>query len=510
MKWTRRRFLKGIGGVALSGVIVPETAKGQIIQFSGAPPSSMFPIKASGSILVTAQGTPFLMMADSAQAMATNIAGTDIDTYLNTRAAQGFNTIQFDLITTPYISNNNANYGTITGVVPFSPAGPLPAPFSPTGSINSTYWALMDSYVQKCLNNNMVAFLNPYETGGGLGDLASAGTTACNAFGQFVGNRYKNYPNVMYQLGNDCNLTNSTDYNVMVALANGIMTADPGHLITIELFFNTSALANLAVTSFSNMNGLGTFNFMSMTGAYTYNGAYANCLQAWNKTTTSFLTQAGTNNTPQVPSLLLEGNYEFENDVSSFSGVGGTLANLRRQSYWASLCGQSGQIYGNGYVWGFFTGNPGSIAYQQVPPGWSNNLASPGYNDLLRWKNFFTSIAWQNLIPDQAHAVGTAGYGTGHLSELPENSNYVTVAADSLTGGAHLGVAYFPGGGGTNTLTVDMTKFAGSVTAKWFDPTNASFATVSGSPFTNTGTHNFTPTGNNSAGDPDWVLLLTA
>ncbi|MGA2842685.1 MAG: putative collagen-binding domain-containing protein, partial [Steroidobacteraceae bacterium] len=58
-------------------------------------------------------------------------------------------------------------------------------------------------------------------------------------------------------------------------------------------------------------------------------------------------------------------------------------------------------------------------------------------------------------------------------------------------------------------LTVNMAKFAGPVTAQWFDPTNGTYSKISGSPFANTGRHNFSPSGNNSAGDPDFVLLLT-
>ena len=48
------------------------------------------------------------------------------------------------------------------------------------------------------------------------------------------------------------------------------------------------------------------------------------------------------------------------------------------------------------------------------------------------------------------------------------------------------------------------------MTARWFDPTNNTYTTVSGSPFANSGTHTFTTSGNNSAGSPDWVLVLTA
>jgi hypothetical protein len=46
------------------------------------------------------------------------------------------------------------------------------------------------------------------------------------------------------------------------------------------------------------------------------------------------------------------------------------------------------------------------------------------------------------------------------------------------------------------------------VTARWYDPTNGIFSTISGSPFANSGSRNFTPPRKNSAGDGDWVLVL--
>jgi Putative collagen-binding domain of a collagenase len=55
-----------------------------------------------------------------------------------------------------------------------------------------------------------------------------------------------------------------------------------------------------------------------------------------------------------------------------------------------------------------------------------------------------------------------------------------------------------------------MNQFAGPVTAKWVDPTSGASSTINGSPFTNSGTHSFSPSGNNNAGDPDWALQLTA
>ena len=58
----------------------------------------------------------------------------------------------------------------------------------------------------------------------------------------------------------------------------------------------------------------------------------------------------------------------------------------------------------------------------------------------------------------------------------------------------------------TATITLDMTKLKGLVTASWFDPTAAAYTKIG--MFSNTGMRNFTTPGNNFAGDPDWVLVL--
>jgi hypothetical protein len=66
-------------------------------------------------------------------------------------------------------------------------------------------------------------------------------------------------------------------------------------------------------------------------------------------------------------------------------------------------------------------------------------------------------------------------------------------------------MAYLPD---IRKVTIDMAKLSGPVTAQWFDPTNNSFTPIAGSPFPNSGSRHFTPPGNNSAGNGDWVLDL--
>jgi hypothetical protein len=55
-------------------------------------------------------------------------------------------------------------------------------------------------------------------------------------------------------------------------------------------------------------------------------------------------------------------------------------------------------------------------------------------------------------------------------------------------------------------VTIDMTKIAGRVRARWYDPTNATYSLIG--VFPNVGTHDFTPPATNAAGDGDWVLVL--
>jgi hypothetical protein len=126
-------------------------------------------------------------------------------------------------------------------------------------------------------------------------------------------------------------------------------------------------------------------------------------------------------------------------------------------------------------------------------------MAELGY-----FKSLLTTRPWYNLVPDQTHTLLTAGYGTYASSGQVSDSAYATAA---WTADGTLAMVYTPV---SATLTLAMSNFCNLVTARWFDPSAGTFAAINGSPFPNFGSQDFTTTGNNSAGDPDWVLLLEA
>ncbi|HXO06642.1 MAG TPA: putative collagen-binding domain-containing protein, partial [Solirubrobacteraceae bacterium] len=106
----------------------------------------------------------------------------------------------------------------------------------------------------------------------------------------------------------------------------------------------------------------------------------------------------------------------------------------------------------------------------------------------------------------QNHALVTAGFGTFASTGSIDANNYVSAAA---TPDGKLALAYLPKGG-TITVALSQMLAGGSTVARWYDPSNGSFTSISGSPFADTGSQKFTTPGNNSDGNSDWVLLLQA
>jgi hypothetical protein len=427
--------------------------------------SPVYPVKISSSnprILVDQNNVPFLMVGDSPQSLIVKLSAANGAFYLADRATNGFNTLLVDAICTTY-TYGPANASLLNGTLPFTNTIPGTSSYDLT-TPTEAYFAYVDQIINLAATNGIEVMLDPIETGGWLTTMLDNGTNNCRAYGQYLGNRYKNFPNIIWASGNDFqNWSTPANDAVVTAVALGIKDYDTNHLQTIELSYPTS----------SSLDDPNWVPIVGLNAAYTYSPTYAEVLHAYNQSSA-------------IPTFMIEANYEYETNSGN---DGGSTRNLRMQEYWTMLSGASGQLYGNYYTVRF-------------PSGWQNYLDSPGVTQLDYLANLFGSRAWYNLVPDQTHAFVTGGYGSFVTSGLFTGNNYVTSA---VTPDGSLGMAYLPQGG---TITVAMTKLWNTVTARWFDPSTNTFTAIAGSPFSNTGTQNFTPPGNNSAGDPDWVLVL--
>lgn len=446
-----------------------------------------YPLKASTNnrFLVDQRGVPFLMVGDSPQNLVANVSPAAAATYMANRRRYGINALWVNLLCGFYNGTCNKDAATFDGIAPFTAPRDLSAP-------NSAYFERADEMIKKAAAIGMVVLLDPIETSSWLPILRANGAAKAFLYGQYLGNRYKNFPNIVWLHGNDFQTwTSSSDDAVVQAVARGIRSTDRNHMHTVELNYITSG--SLDDPSWAPL--------VELDAAYTYYPTYAQVLTEYNRRNFK-------------PVILIEGSYEFEHLQNT---DGGSLQNLRRQEYWTMLSGASGQLYGSAYTW-------------RLEKGWESRLDSPGVVQLGYMKDLFAPRKWYELVPDRNHTVVTAGYDpiagyiakflvyfgrppglrTGILEHVKrysgfgslETNNYVAAAQ---TPDGSLMIAYLPS---LRTITVDMSRFAAPVAGRWYDPTNGKELEVSSSLLQNTGARQFTPPGSNSAGDGDWVLVL--
>lgn len=432
---------------------------------AAAPPAGVGPLHVgpTGRYLVDQNGTPFLITGESPQAMIGDLTEADAAAFFAKRASQSFNTVWINLLCNSY-TGCNSDGTTWDGVQPFTTPGDLSTP-------NEAYFAHVDRILRLAQQYGFVVMLDPIETGGWLDTMVANGVTKDRDFGRYLGARYKGFPNVIWMSGNDYQQWGPTYDPYVTAVAQGIADNDPNHLQTVELnYFNSGSLDDPAWAP-----------LIQLDAAYTYDPTYKQVLTEYDRPS-------------PLPTFMVEATYEFEQNTSSVPY--GSPLQLRKQEYWSLLSGAAGQMYGNHYTWQFLC--PQRDDAGNCVGGWKDQLDSPGATQMAYVTHLFGPRKWYDLVPDQTHSVVTDGLGTFGADD------YVT-AASTPDGG--LAMAYVPS---SRTITVDLSTLSGSVTARWYDPTNGTFTSVPGSPFPNAGSVQLATPGTNVGGDGDWVLVLEA
>ena len=493
---TRKCFAHSVArvllGVAVFITPMPRALAQKIptaIGILGSPHAPVYPLRASANnrYLVDQNNTPFLMVGDSPQHLITNLSQQEAAAFMANRRGYGINTLWIDLLCIFTEASCNREAKTFDGIVPFLVPGDIATP-------NPAYFQRVDDVLRIAADHGMVVLLDPIETISWLDILRKNGTSKAFEYGQYLGNRYKDFPNIIWMHGNDFqSWRNASDDALVQAVARGIRSVDANHIHTVELNYATSG--SLEDKSWAPL--------IELNAAYTYFPTYAQVLTEYNRR--SF-----------KPVFMVEANYEFEGLLTG----DGSTQNLRQQEYWTMLSGAAGQLYGSAHTW-------------QLQKGWEANLDTSGVIQLSYMKNLFVSRKWQDLVPDQTHTVVTAGYDSfsclvgqfaAYVSKDPDSllsralvrirkrsgigsitSN--TCATAARTSDGSLVIVYMPT---IRAITVDMSKLTGTTTARWYDPTSGEYADVKGSPFANEGSRQFIPSGANKSGEGDWVLVLEA
>jgi len=421
--------------------------------------------------LVDQNGKPFLIVGDTPQGLMGRLTEQDAEYYFADREVHGFNALGWvDAMCAGNDYPNNKSATTPDGIKPFTGyvAGGTDFRHYDLSKPNEAYFTRLDHMLQLAEKHHLMVFVDPIETIGWLPALRNNGVDAAYRYGQYLGKRYKDFSNVAWLNGNDFNLwTIPEDDKLVQAVSKGIRSVASNQLQTVELNVRTS----------SSLDDPRWAPLIELNSTYTYSPTYIQMLHSYNQR-------------PIIPTYLVEGHYDWE-DVGEPPDFG-TPYVLRRQDYWTMLSGGIGQFYGNKYTWSF-------------AEGWKEKIDTPGVEQLGIWKKFFSSLQWQDLVPDQDHQVLMSGFGAfGNVDTRVSESDYATAArADN---GSTV-VVYVPT---VRAITINMASLSSSVKAQWFDPSSGSFVDVAGGPFPNSSAKEFTPPGKNQAGDGDWILLLQA
>jgi hypothetical protein len=445
----------------LLGSCAPVAAHASV-QSSVGPDSPAYPLKvaADGHHLVDQNGRYVFWSGDAAWSLIAEASDDDLETYLDDRQAKGVGVILVNLVEHKLASN-----------APRDRNGDAPFTGAPFTTPNEAYFKHADDVVSRAAAKGIAVLLVPFYVGYQCGDegwcseIKQLSLDDARAWGTYVGNRYKNFDNVVWVIGGDDDPTATAGIqDKLSAFTDALHKADDRHVMTAH-----NARGQMAVDAWP------AASWLSLNSTYTnYENTYQQARSAYSLN-------------PPEPFFQIEGVYENEHST--------TAQQLRAQAYWTVLSGGMGYVFGSCPLWGL--GARPVVAFcTKVGGDWRAQLDSPGAASMVHVRDLFVSRAWQDLVPDWDHVVLTGGYGSFGAP------NYVT-AARSTDGS--LMIAYLPNGG---NVDVDLSQFDGPVAAQWYDPADGAYVGIGDAPMQNSGSSQFVAPSNNAGGDHDWVLVL--
>jgi hypothetical protein len=424
--------------------------------------------------IVNADGSPFFYLGDTAWELFHRLNREEADRYLKNRADKGFTVIQAVALAELDGLNTPNPYGHR----PLADNDPT-RPDVKDGAGND-YWDHVDYIVKKAESLGLyIGFLptwgDKWNQGRGAGPQIFTPQNA-ETYGVWLGQRYKDAPNIIWILGGDRSLETETHKEVIRAMARGIRRGDGGaHLMTLHPRGGEGSSAH-----FHNDDWL-DFNMRQNGHVTEFNPRYVE-------------TRVDYDRTPVKP--VLDGEPIYEDHPISFRAkeLGHSVAaDVRRPLYWNLFTGAFGHTYGHHSVWQMW--QPGRQPINNPLMPWFEAIDQPGAAQMQYGRWLIESRPFLTRVPDDSVIVPA-----NPESSVPGAGLKRYVATRDSEGS--YAMVYVPTG---RPFKVRMNKVGGGkVKAWWYNPRNGQATAVG--VFPNTGERQFMPP---DAGENlDWVLVL--
>jgi hypothetical protein len=335
--------------------------------------TDLLEISSNCRFLQKANGSPFFLLADTAWELLHLLTLEEIETYLDTRKGQGFNTAQCVIIS----EMDGLRVANAYGQLPFrnqDPAKPDPEYFNSIEKVlklaemREMYVALVPTWGDKIdklfgIGPEIFNEANSYE------------------YGRWLGRRYHDFPNIIWMNGGDRS-GGGKNFGIWNALGKGIKSEDSRHLMTFHPLGDASSSM-----WFHNIEWL-DFN-VCQSGHSMLN--YPNYVMI----TYDYL------RIPVKPCFDSEPRYE-EHAINWNQEKNGVFDDydVRQAAYWSVFAGACGHTYGAHPVWQMYDKNRDPIGY--VKFNWKDAMHLKGASQMIHLKNLVLSRPYFNRIPDQS------------------------------------------------------------------------------------------------------------
>lgn len=423
-------------------------------------------VSANCRFLEHADGTPFLWLGDTAWELFHRLDREEAERYLENRRAKGFTVIQAVCLA----EFDGLGAANAYGHRPLLDNDPT-RPDVREGPQND-YWDHVDFVLEAARRRGLYIGMLP--TWGdkvrrewGIGPVIFNPGNA-RVYGRFLGQRYRDAPNLIWILGGD---RNPDGYEaVWRAMAEGLSEGDGGrHLITYHPQGGASSSRWLHQEAWLACNMLQSGH--SAKDAPNYQ-------------------MIAHDYSLSPPKPCLDGEPRYEDHPVNWKPEMGWFDDydVRQAAYWALFAGAFGHTYGCHDIWQFYSPKHPPISSARTP--WTEAMDLPGAWQMLNVRRLLLSRPFLTRIPDQQLVAGNVPDGPDH------------VQASRADDGAYA-FLYLPTG---RPVEVDLSRLSGErVRAWWFDPRTGE-AREAGE-FARQGTRTFTPPGPQGRGN-DWVLVL--
>jgi len=417
-----------------------------------------------GHYLQYEDGTPFFWLGDTGWELFHRLKKEEIEKYLDNRSQKGFNVIQAVILAEFDGLKKPNQYGELP-LIDLDPAKP-----------NEKYFELVDWTVQQAMKKNMFMGLLP-TWGDKVIKMWGQGSIIFNeanayVYGKWLGNRYKEYPNIIWILGGDRPPVNdsSDKKELWRSMAKGILEGtNKKAMITYHPSGESSSAKFWPDEPWLNIH-------MFQSG----HGKKDIPVWDWVKRDREIK--------PTKP--VLDGEPNYEDHPINWNKNNGYFRDydVRRQVYRSVFAGACGVTYGNQAMWQFYSEREEPVAFPER--SWIETLDRPGAFQVGYLKKLIESCSIHGFrIPDQSIIVeGQAG-----------KMEYITAFRDA---GNNFCMIYLPIG---KKVSVDLSFLPSKeILVKWFDPRTGK--EVNDKAFDKEKVMSFTPPV--LGVENDWVLII--